>query len=95
MVYAYDPMWLVIRLKLQRKLWFEKIEHPPYSSDLAPINYYLFPNLKKELRGTKFWSAEEMMSAASDNFATKSADYFLTSTMTIQGYSHKMTCLTR
>jgi hypothetical protein len=69
-------MWLVIRLKLQRKLWFEKIEHP-HSSDLAPIDYYLFPNLKKELRGTKFWSEEEMMSAVNDNFATKSTVYFL------------------
>ena len=30
---------------------FELIVHPPYSPDLAPLNYFLFPNLKKHLAG--------------------------------------------
>ena len=25
---------------------FELINHPPYSPDLAPSNYFLFPNMK-------------------------------------------------
>jgi histone-lysine N-methyltransferase SETMAR len=62
--------------KVAKEAVVRKIEHP-HSSDLAPIDYYLFPNLKKELRGTKFWSEEEMMSAVNDNFATKSTVYFL------------------
>jgi hypothetical protein len=27
------------------------IEHPPYSPDLAPANYFLFPRVKRELAG--------------------------------------------
>ena len=26
---------------------FELIDHPPYSPNLAPLDYFLFPNLKK------------------------------------------------
>ncbi|XP_048483622.1 histone-lysine N-methyltransferase SETMAR-like [Plutella xylostella] len=29
---------------------YESLIHPPYSPDLAPSDYYLFPKLKKELR---------------------------------------------
>jgi hypothetical protein len=27
------------------------LNHPPYSPDLAPSNYHLFPGLKKQLKG--------------------------------------------
>jgi hypothetical protein len=30
---------------------FKLLSHPPYSSDLAPADYVLFPRLKKELAG--------------------------------------------
>lgn len=33
---------------------YESLIHPPYSPDLAPSDYYLFPKFKKELRRTKF-----------------------------------------
>ena len=33
---------------------FKEIEHPPYSPDLAPSDYYLFSKLKKDLWGRKF-----------------------------------------
>ena len=29
---------------------YEEMHHPPYSPDLAPSDYHLFPNLKKHLR---------------------------------------------
>ncbi|GJQ70918.1 hypothetical protein Trydic_g835 [Trypoxylus dichotomus] len=32
----------------------ELLPHPPYSADLAPIDYHLFPDLKKTLRGIQF-----------------------------------------
>ena len=34
--------------------------HPPYSSDLAPSDYLLFPNMKKHLAGRHNWSDEKM-----------------------------------
>jgi histone-lysine N-methyltransferase SETMAR len=30
---------------------FQIIEHPPYSPDLAPADFFLFPNVKRELAG--------------------------------------------
>ena len=30
------------------------LHHPPYSPDLAPANYFLFPNLKFSLKGRHF-----------------------------------------
>jgi len=33
---------------------FEEIEHPSYSPDLAPSDYYLFSKLTKDLQGKKF-----------------------------------------
>ncbi|XP_048238123.1 histone-lysine N-methyltransferase SETMAR-like [Haliotis rufescens] len=42
---------------------FKVLPHPPYSTDLAPSDYFLFPNLKKELRGRHFRSDDELMTA--------------------------------
>ena len=30
------------------------LSHPPYSPDLAPSNFHLFPHLKRDLKGTHF-----------------------------------------
>ena len=35
-------------------LGFDKITHPPYSPDLAPMDFAVFPHVKAELRGTRF-----------------------------------------
>ena len=37
--------------------------HPPYSPDLAPNDFFLFPNVKNKLRGQRFSSAEEAVDA--------------------------------
>jgi len=34
------------------------LEHPPYSPDLAPCNFYLFPKIKSVLKGTHFVSVK-------------------------------------
>ena len=31
-----------------------ELEHPPYSPDLAPCDFYLFPKIKSVLKGTHF-----------------------------------------
>ena len=36
------------------------VPHPPYSPDLAPSDYYLFPNLKRWLCGKRFESNDEV-----------------------------------
>ena len=36
------------------------VPQPAYSPDLAPCDYWLFPKLKRPLRGTRFESIEEI-----------------------------------
>ena len=40
-----------------------ELGHPPYSPDLAPCDFWLFPKLKKHLSGRKFESRAQMGSA--------------------------------
>ena len=40
---------------------YELIPHPAYSPDLAPGDYFLFPNLKKDICGRHFRSNEEVV----------------------------------
>ena len=45
-------------------LGFQCLDHPPYSPDLAPSDYHLFPGLKKQLKGRNFSSDAEVIAAA-------------------------------
>ena len=36
------------------------IEQPPYSPEVAPADFSLFPKLKLPLRGTRFYSIEDI-----------------------------------
>jgi histone-lysine N-methyltransferase SETMAR len=45
-------------------LCFQSLDHPPYSPDLAPSGYHLFPGLKKQLKGRHFPSDAEVIAAA-------------------------------
>jgi len=39
---------------------------PPYSPDLAPNDFFLFPKLKRELKGTRFESLEAVKMATTN-----------------------------
>jgi len=45
-------------------LEFQCRNHPPYSPDLVPSDYHLFPGLKKQLNGSHFLSDAEVIAAA-------------------------------
>jgi histone-lysine N-methyltransferase SETMAR len=62
--------------KFLQELGYELLEHPPYSPDLAPSDYYLFRSLQNHLRGAKFTSSEEAKNEVISFFASKSEDYF-------------------
>ena len=51
------------------ELGYELIPHPPYSPDLAPCDFFLFPNLKTWLGGKKFSSNEKVIVAVNKYFA--------------------------
>jgi hypothetical protein len=36
------------------------IPHPPYSPDLTPCDFFLFPKMKLELKGRRFGTNEEI-----------------------------------
>ena len=42
-----------------REFRWEILSHPPYSPDLAPCDFFLFPKLKEHLKGTRFQSINE------------------------------------
>ena len=58
-----------------RECKFEQLNHPPYSPDLAPSDYYLFRNLKSHLRRTRFRDDDELK-AATEAWFEDQIDHF-------------------
>ena len=58
------------------ELGYELLPHPPYSPDLAPSDYFLFPNLKKWLGGKRFESNNEVISQTNAYFDDLNKSYF-------------------
>jgi len=63
----------VARAKL-RELRYKLVAHPPYSPDLVPCDFFLFPKLKKELSEKKICS--EVMDAADRFFYEQEVPFF-------------------
>ena len=49
---------------------FKVLPHPPYSPDLAPSEFYLFPNLKTNIHGRNFRSNEGVIDAVNEYLGT-------------------------
>ena len=45
------------------KMGIKTVAHPPYSLDLAPCDFWLFPKLEEKLRGCRYETIEEMKEA--------------------------------
>ena len=45
---------------------YELIPHPAYSPDLAPSDFLLVPNFKKDICGLQFRSDEEVVTAVAE-----------------------------
>lgn len=58
------------------ELKYELLEHPPYSPDLAPSDFYLFPALKKFMRGKRFSTNDEVIAAVEAYFTDLPDSYF-------------------
>lgn len=59
-----------------KDLGFIELNHPPYSPDLAPSDFYLFRHLKKKLRGRRFSDDNEVKCAVSSFFADSETEFF-------------------
>ena len=58
-------------------LHYEILPHPPCSPDLAPTDYFLYPNMKTWLGGKIFSSNEEIIAATNEYFEGFDKNYFL------------------
>ena len=60
------------------------IPHPAYSPDLAPRDFFLFPNLKTDIRGLHFQSDEEVVTAVEEWVNGKDPDFFSSGLMALE-----------
>ena len=70
----------VVSMAKFHELCSELLPHPTYSPDLAPSDYFLFPNLKKWLGGKRFYSNDEIISQTNAYFEDLETSYFLEGT---------------
>ena len=60
----------------KHELGFKSLPHPPYSPDLTPSDYYLFPNLNRWLCGRRFESNEEVEWGTEGHFKDFDKSYY-------------------
>lgn len=65
-----------VQTTIQIQLEAEVLSHPPYSPDLAPCDFALFPKLKSELRGRQFSDIRELKMAAQTILYSYEEDWF-------------------
>jgi histone-lysine N-methyltransferase SETMAR len=58
-----------------RNLHYELLEHPPYSPDLAPSEFCLFPKLNFFVAGQRFSSNQEAIAVVEGHFADLSKNH--------------------
>ena len=63
---------------------YESIPHPACSPDLAPSDFFLFPDLKKDIRGLHFRSDEEVVTAVEEWVSGKDPDFFSSGLMALE-----------
>jgi len=67
-----------------RDLHYELLEHPPYSPDLVPSDFYLFPKLKLFLAGQHFSSNQEAIAAVEGYFADRTKNHYRDKIMVLE-----------
>ena len=55
---------------------YEILPHPPYSPDLAPSDYFLFPNLKSYMKGKRFDSDEDVIDEVESYFERQIPSFY-------------------
>jgi len=55
---------------------WEQMDHPPYSPDLAPSDYHLFPHLKNFLGGQRFDDDHDLKDAVQKWLTSQAATFY-------------------
>ena len=58
------------------KMGIKTVPQPPYSPDLAPCDFWLFPKLKEKLRGCRYETIEEIEEAVTKVIDTLTQEDF-------------------
>ena len=74
----------VLAMGKLRDLHYELLEHPPYSPDLAPSDFCLFPKLKLFLAGQRFSSNQEAIAAVDGYFADLTNNHYRDGIMALE-----------
>ena len=75
-LYNAPADWVLATQKKLAYLGFQCLDHPPYSPDLAPSDYHLFPGLKKQFKVHHFSSDSEVIAAAETWLDRQPSDFF-------------------
>jgi [histone H3]-lysine36 N-dimethyltransferase SETMAR len=65
----------VVMAKLH-ELRYQLVDHPPYSPDLAPSDFFLFAKLKKHLSGVKYSTNDAVVAATEGFFDDLDGEFF-------------------
>lgn len=65
-------------VELLEQFKWEIFDHPPFSPDLAPSDYHLFPSLKNWLGSQCFSDDDELEAAVKNWLSSQAADFFKT-----------------
>ncbi|KAJ7341216.1 hypothetical protein JRQ81_005068 [Phrynocephalus forsythii] len=57
-------------------LGYELLQHPPYSPDFAPSDFFLFPEMKKPLNGRRFDGREDVIFEVEQWFLSKVEEFY-------------------
>ena len=79
-------------LATQKKLaylGYQCLDHPPYSPDLAPLDYHLFPGLKKKLKGRHFLSDAEVIAVMETWLDRQPSEFLLSGLQKLQQQAKK------
>jgi histone-lysine N-methyltransferase SETMAR len=74
----------VLAMGKLRDLHYELLKHPPYSQDLAPSYFCLFPKLKFFLAGQRFSSNQEATAAVEGYFADVMKNHYRNGIMALE-----------
>ena len=55
---------------------YQILPHPPYSPDLAPSDFFLFPEMKNPLRGRRFDDRDDVIEEVEQWFAEQSEEFY-------------------
>uniref|UniRef100_A0A3Q0RMV0 Tc1-like transposase DDE domain-containing protein n=1 Tax=Amphilophus citrinellus TaxID=61819 RepID=A0A3Q0RMV0_AMPCI len=78
------PHKSMVAMAAVRNCSFELVDHPPYSPNLAPSDYFLFPSMKKHLAGKQYQTDDEVISAVEDFFEGQDERLYTTGIQALQ-----------